>query len=97
MHAHIEWVSRDCDGTFTGKQTPRMLPGEEKWSFVERVAPRIIPLITRNATVKITENGMSVTEETEEGYIHTEAHWCYQKSCEDVTEFRDLTAEAAGY
>jgi hypothetical protein len=103
LHAHAEWTSRDCDGTYPGGETIEMTFEEQAddngdIDFMNRVfVSKCGPYAVDRMTVEVTEAGFDYTEYTEEGFRRGEVEWCH-KDCTPVKPWRrDLTAEAAGY
>ena len=110
LHAHVESSSADCDGTYSRDWTVFFNEDEKKESadadgvndfsdihFMERVMMSVAsPYAARQMTVKVDDDGIEVSEATEEGYRNAEVRWCHE-DCEDSHSFRDHRAESMGY
>ena len=100
LHAHVETDARDCDGRYTDghvfeKNTLERADDLGDYSFKKRVLARVVS-IYGHGTLKVTPDGLSWHEDTDEGYHRVEVRWC-EDECEDCTWQRDHTAERAGY
>lgn len=100
LHAHVEGESRDCDGKYSSGHVSQMTLEERcdrngDLHFQHRVLTYTVSL-HGTGELKVTPEGLSWYEQTDEGYRATEVRWC-SDDCEDASWQRDHSAEAMGY
>jgi hypothetical protein len=101
-HAHVYTTSQDCDGKYERSHVdrPSAIERTEEFGdlhFKERVLGNTVSLHAENGTLTVYPGGMFWSQQTDEGYVHTQVVWCNKDYCDDDTTFRDHTAERAGY
>lgn len=103
FHAHVQTVSRDCDGEYRSGHTTDVMTVEEMldahgdYLFKKRVASWVVDL-NSDGLLTVTEDGLDWRQSTEEGYRTTDVTWCEDEGCVDQQSYwRDMTAERAGY
>lgn len=101
MHAHMEYSTRDCDGTYTGGNVYEMTTQEKAeefgpWVFQQRVVATTVN-VHGYGTLVVTPLGITWDEPTEEGYRAVEIRWCEDECPQERSWQRDHRAEEAGY
>lgn len=102
VHAHVEVMSADCDGSYSRGHTDVMSMQERRsgfgdLEFKERVLASTVSVLN-DGVLTVTEDGLSWEERTEEGYRHVEVMWCIADECaEGYSYSRDHRAEEMGY
>lgn len=112
LHAHVSTASADCDGPFYRDYVSSLSPDEiaeherangvndfHDLHFKERILGNHVsfsPLMV--VDVRITPEGFTTREDTEEGYRYAEVRWCEDESCDpNAASQRDVYAEMMGY
>lgn len=100
IHAHGERVSQDCDGQYSSGWLAEPTSEERRsgWEmdFKGRVVRDIVNTETSSGRLDVTEEGVTWSETTEEGFVSVTVTWCSDQ-CSDSPWSRDHTAERAGY
>lgn len=111
LHAHVATAAVDCDGPFytdyvTSLNTEELaehfhangINDFHDLNFKARVLSNHVSFHAEDATVRITPEGFSYFERTEEGHRSSEVTWCEDESCDpNAAGQRDVYAEMMGY
>lgn len=112
LHAHVSTASRDCDGPLYDEWVTSLNDDEiaehdqaqgvndfHDLHFKERVLGNHVSFHTEfGVTVKVTAEGFSMHEQTDEGYRSAEVYWCEDEDCDpNAYSHRDIYAEMMGY
>lgn len=100
LHAHVETDARDCDGQYSQgyvleKTTLERADDLGDYSFKTRVLASTVNLAS-TGVLHVTEESLSRSEQTDEGYRAANVRWC-EDECDDERTWRDHTAEREGY
>lgn len=112
LHAHVSIASSDCDGPLYRDYITEMNDDEiaehesangvndfHDLHFKERVLGNHVSFHSEHgAVVKVTTDGFTLNEQTDEGYRSAEVRWCEDGDC-DLSAYsqRDIYAEMMGY
>jgi len=110
LHAHISTAGSDCDGPVYDGYIERLSVEEidehvkangvndfHDLHFKARVLDMMVSFHPQDeATVTITCDGFTYSEDTDEGYRAAEVRWC-EDDCSDDRFHRDVFAEQMGY
>lgn len=114
LHAHVDTFSRDCDGGHGNEYTMGFNDDEvaerenangindfSDIHFMERVMMSVASpyAVSIGMRITVTDDGISVTEETEEGSRSAEVRWCHDEDCDPNCQgpVYDEYAEMMGY
>lgn len=111
LHAHVSTASADCDGpmyrnyveVFNDAEIAETeaAQGVNDFSdihFMQRVMMNVAsPYAVHQMTVKVDEQGIEVSEQTEEGYRNASVVWCRDECDTEFHSQRDVYAEAMNY
>lgn len=101
LHAHWTSAARDCDGLYEQGGVYEMTTLEQgddlaAYSFKTRVLASTVNL-AGSGVLNVTEDGLTWSEATDEGYRAANVRWCEDECDDERTWQRDHTAERAGY
>jgi hypothetical protein len=106
LHAHIETLSVDCDGPLYRNYCFTLTDDEKADQFGDLVfRDRVLgamvtwwPAEGAECTVRITRDGFTTDEPTEEGSRGSQVRWCEDAGCDtNQAGQRDVFAEQMGY
>lgn len=112
LHAHVSTAASDCDGPLYRDYITELNDDERAMheqangvndfhdlTFKERVLGNHVSFHPENEVwVKVTEDGFTTSERTDEGYQSAEVRWCEDESCDpNAASQRDVFAEQMGY
>jgi|SRR6478752_1122319 len=114
LHAHVSTASADCDGPMYRDYVTELNDSERaehaaaeargyndfhEIEFQQRVLGNHVSFHTEfECHVKVTGDGFTVHETTDEGYRSAEVRWCRDESCDPhAASQRDVFAEQMGY
>lgn len=112
LHAHVSTASADCDGPMYRDFVSALNDDERKMhddangvrdfhdlAFKSRVLAAHVSFHSEvGVEVRMTLDGFSMVEQTDEGYRSAEVRWCEDEDCDPHAESqRDVYAEMMGY
>lgn len=112
LHAHVSTASADCDGPMYRDYVTALNDDERAMheqangvndfhdlTFKERVLGNHVSFHSEfGVTVKVGEDGFTMSEQTDEGYRSAEVRWCEDEDCDpNAASQRDVFAEMMGY
>lgn len=105
LHAHVSTAAADCDGPMY-REFVQEMNDEERTNdeygdlvFKERILGNHVSFHSEfGVAVKVSAEGFTMHEQTDEGYRSADVTWCEDEECDPNSySQRDVYAEQMGY